>query len=152
MLDSNKVARNDDGAIGKLSSSFNDKRLKNVIAYDLTQESRVIWSLDSETSPAAHSCLDRIEPSGSNFGRYQGRVPDACVFRFQDRQFPGYMAIQVPPEKSRDNLLETPENEQESGKDSKHKGDLVIVDLQQHRNSLGFDWRELVEKTKGVPG
>ena len=55
MLDSNKVARNDDGAIGKLSSSFNDKRLKNVIAYDLTQESRVIWSLDSETSPAAHS-------------------------------------------------------------------------------------------------
>jgi hypothetical protein len=152
MLDSNKVARNDDGAIGKLSSSFNDKRLKNVIAYDLTQESRVIWSLDSETSPAAHSCLDRIEPSGSNFGRYQGRVPDACVFRFQDRQFPGYMAIQVPPEKSRENLLETPENEQESGKDSKHKGDLVIVDLQQHRNSLGFDWRELVEKTKGVPG
>jgi hypothetical protein len=62
------------------------------------------------------------------------------------------MAIQVPPEKSRENLLETPENEQESGKDSKHKGELVIVDLQQHRNSLGFDWRELVEKTKGVPG
>jgi hypothetical protein len=152
-LSSNKRAQSDDNAIGKPSSSFNDKRLKDVIAYDLTQEGKVIWSLDSQTSPAAHSCLDRIEPSGNNFGPHQGQVSRACVFRFQDHQFPGYMAIQVPPEKSRENLVDTPENEQEVSKDSKDKGNLVIVDLQEHKTPLDFDWGKLVEKTKGViPG
>jgi hypothetical protein len=62
---------------------------------------------------------------------------------------PHFCALQ-PPEKSRESLPEAPESERVSGKDRKHKGDLVIVDLQQHRNSLGFDWAELVEKTKGV--